>query len=510
VDKQILRGLIESGETYEVEFKRSGERPIVLAERMAGLANTAGGWIIFGVDDATREIVGVGNAKYVSDNIVQAARRCQPPLVTVPVEPERIDFDGRTVVLVYVPPALGVLYQAGGVFWGRKGSQTVPLTLTEINALSYARGIMSWERDPVPKAGLDDLDTAAVTRYLSTRNSGRLQYNSLPESLVGLQCAVEQVNAAGEELEPRPTNAGMLFFGRDPQRWIPQSEVFCVQFRNAEGTSGYLNRKNLRGALPELIDATERFVDASMTLGAEIEGFKRIDLPEYPLKAIREAVTNALVHRDYHEAGQHVRVFVYPQQIEVHSPGLLPPGISLTLMTRGRTQSRARNPVLTGLLRDLPGYMEQIGSGVRLMIHAMREHGLPPPEFREEGGEFVVTFYGPRYQPPAAEPAPVAQPHPAPSAGSAGRLAARLTELNERQLRAIEVLQERGRLNNAEYRTLTGMSDRTAARELSDLVNRDFLTVHGSGRARFYTLAEDGEAAPAPAQVEDSESSDAG
>jgi ATP-dependent DNA helicase RecG len=140
----------------------------------------------------------------------------------------------------------------------------------------------------------------------------------------------------------------------------------------------------------------------------------------------------------------------------------------------------------------------------------MREHGLPPPEFREEGGEFVVTFHGPRWQPPAAEPAPVAQPHPAPSAGSAGRLAARLTELNERQLRAIEVLQERGRLNNAEYRTLTGMSDRTAARELSDLVNRGFLTVHGSGRARFYTLAEDSEAAPAPAQVEDSESSDAG
>jgi ATP-dependent DNA helicase RecG len=67
--------------------------------------------------------------------------------------------------------------------------------------------------------------------------------------------------------------------------------------------------------------------------------------------------------------------------------------------------------------------------------------------------------------------------------------------LNERQLRAIEVLQERGRLNNAEYRTLTGMSDRTAARELSDLVNRGFLAVHGSGRARFYTLAEDGESA---------------
>ncbi|HMA35972.1 MAG TPA: helix-turn-helix domain-containing protein [Chloroflexia bacterium] len=482
----MLRDLIAAGETYEVEFKRSGERPIVLAERMAGLANTAGGWIIFGVDDATREIVGVTNAKYASDNIVQAARRCQPPLATVPAEPERIDFAGRTVVVVYVPPASGVLYQAGGVFWGRKGTQTVPMTLAEINALSYARGIMSWEREPTPRATLADLDTAGVERYLSTRPAARLQYNRLADTLVGLQCAVEAPDPA---TAPQPTNAGLLFFGREPQRLLPQTEVFCVLFRDATGTGGYLDRKNLRGPIPELIDAAERFIEASMLTGARIEGWKRVDLPEYPLKAVREAITNALVHRDYHEAGQHVRIFVYPGQIEVHSPGLLPPGITVSLMNRGRTQSRARNPVLAGLLRDLPGYMEQIGSGIRLMIGAMQEHGLPAPEFREESGEFVVTFYSRRPRPGldvAAAP-PVLVPI-APTA--AARLAPRLLELNERQLRAIELVQERGRLTNTEYRALTGMSDRTAARELSDLVNRGFLAVHGSGRARFYTLVE--------------------
>lgn len=489
MDKASLRRLIEAGETYEVELKRSGERPIVLAERMAGLANTAGGWIIFGVDDSTREIVGVTDARYAADNIVQAARRCQPPLVTQPTEPEQIDFDGRTVVLVYVPPAVGVLYQAGGVFWGRKGTQTVPLTLAEITALSYARGMISWEHEPVPRATLADLDPAAIDHYLQGRGTARLQHNRPEDTLIGLQCAVEP-DAAGPA---RPTSAGLLFFGQDPQRWLPQTEVFCVRFRDAGGTGGWLDRKNLRGPLPSLIDRAEAFIAENIRTTAVIRDFKRHDRPEYPLPALREAVTNALIHRDYHEAGQHMRVFVYPDQVVIHSPGLLPPGIRLDLMQEGRPQSRARNPVLAGLLRTLPGYMEQIGSGVRLMIAAMADYDLPPPEFREEGGEFVVTFYGPGYQPPAAAPLPAARPAPLPArapvpTGVAAHLAPLLIELNERQLRAIEAVQERGRLNNADYRRLTSVSDRTAARELGDLVNRGFLAVHGSGPARFYTL----------------------
>src|SRR5258708_5805528 len=128
-----------------------------------------------------------------------------------------------------------------------------------------------------------------------------------------------------------------------------------------------------------------------MTVGAKIEGWKRIDLPDYQIEALREAVVNAVIHRDYSRRGESIRVFYYADRIEIHSPGLLLPGITVEQMQRGEVSSKLRNPILAGLLRDIPGYMERIGSGIRLMLNETKEMGLPPPEFKEQS-EFVVTF----------------------------------------------------------------------------------------------------------------------
>ena len=126
-------------------------------------------------------------------------------------------------------------------------------------------------------------------------------------------------------------------------------------------------------------------------MGAKVEGFKRIDIPEYSLEVLREAVINAVVHRDYSRRGERVRVFYYPDRVEVHSPGLLLPGITVEQMERGEVQSKLRNPVLAGLLSNIPGYMEQIGSGVRFMLDETKRLELPAPHFREMS-EFMVTF----------------------------------------------------------------------------------------------------------------------
>src|SRR5437899_12967061 len=192
-------------------------------------------------------------------------------------------------------------------------------------------------------------------------------------------------NSNGESV---PTNAGIFFIGYDPQQHILQSDVVCVLFRDELGVGRYIDRKNITGTIQELIDEAEAFLNRYVAVGARIEGWKRIDLPEYAIEALREAVVNAVIHRDYSRSGESIRIFYYTDRVEIHSPGLLLPGITVEQMERGEVRSILRNPVLAGLLRDIPGYMERVGSGIRLMLNETRGMGLPAPQFREMG-EFV-------------------------------------------------------------------------------------------------------------------------
>ncbi len=154
----------------------------------------------------------------------------------------------------------------------------------------------------------------------------------------------------------------------------------------------YLDRRILHGTLPEQIAQAEQFFKCYMRVGARMEGFHRVDEPDYPLQVLREAVVNAVVHPDYSLSGEAVRLLYYPDRIEVHSPGLLMPGIRLDDLRAGRVPSRPRNPLLVTLLRDLPGnYMERMGTGISYMMGEMAALGRPTPEFVEQN-EFLVTF----------------------------------------------------------------------------------------------------------------------
>src|SRR5256884_9161179 len=261
--------------------------------------------------------------------------------------------------------------------------------MSDLLELANDRGLQDWELQPARRATMQDLDMEKVKTYLlqrSARNRQVGRFDDVEQVLIGMECATE--TNSGEIV---PTNAGIVFFGRDPQSHILQSEVVCVLFRDAVGASRYADRKIVTGTLQDLIDDTEAFLDRYIAVGARIEGWKRIDITEYSIEVLREAVINAVVHRDYSRRGERVRVFYYPDRVEVHSPGLLLPGITVEQMERGEVQSKLRNPVLAGLLSTIPGYMEQIGSGVRFMLDETKRLELPAPQFRGTS-EFIVTF----------------------------------------------------------------------------------------------------------------------
>lgn len=481
--------LIASGEHVQVELKNSGTRPTELAERICGLANSQGGWIIMGVDDTTRHIVGVRNVEQARDNLIQASRSCTPALAFQPPEPQVVVVDSKRLLVAYVPPN-PVLVQASGVFWQRRGSFTVPLTLAEVSARLYSRNLISWEREPAPfPATLDDLDSQQITTYLAARSASLLQHSSTTQALLGLHAAV-QVPDRGLV----PTNAGLLLFGRQPQAILRQAEVDVVEWRApgeprpTEGRGGWADRRRLEGSLPDLIEAAMHFVASHIPTSARIIGAHRQDTPAYPLEAIREAIVNGIVHRDYSLEGQSVRVFIYPNQyIEVRSPGRLMPDLSLDLLIQGEPLSSPRNPLLVDLLRSWPGkqYMERLGAGIRLMFGAMQEAGLPAPVLSEVGGEFVVRFYGSTNTLPANTALPGAQPAAIPALSDP-----RLLRIDIKQQRALEYVRLHGSITAEQYSTLVDVAERTARHDLKELADLGLLARNKVGKFQHYVAPD--------------------
>jgi ATP-dependent DNA helicase RecG len=186
-----------------------------------------------------------------------------------------------------------------------------------------------------------------------------------------------------------------------------------------------------------------------------------------------------------------VRIFYYPDRIEIRSPGVLLPGLRLEDLERGQARSKPRDPVLATVLRDLPGgYMERVGTGVCFMLQQAAELGLPPPQFREQG-EFIVTF--PRRAAPSPQTAPVergdtsARPPGSPAGEEIAGQTPALSD-QERQTLALRYVHEHGSITNQQYRELTGVSDRTALRVLEALVARGALRTVGKRRGRRYVL----------------------
>lgn len=491
LSEQALIELIEGGETTNLELKIAPPRPSELAERLCGMANGSGGIVVIGVEDGSLKIVGVNDARKTIDTVLMATRLVQPVLTLNPPEPEiLVTGTGAKLVVASVPPNNGAIYQAGGVCWIRRGTHTIPLSVTEILNFGHSHGLTSWELLPVEDSSIEaDIDFEKLKAYLDERSSHLRQPTRLEdigETLIGMRCA--KIIEPSKQI--RLTNAGLLFFGKNPQHYVFQSEVVCVLFKDEVGMGGYLDRKIIRGTIQELIDGVELFLNKYIQVEGKIEGWKRVDYPEYPVRALREAVVNAVIHRDYSREGESIRIFFYSDRIEIHSPGLLLPEITPEKMARGEVKSSLRNPVLANLLRDLPGYMERIGSGIRFMLAEANRLNAQPPQFREID-EFVVTFYSARktiketvapIQPEniASEPKQEVVP-----------LTANLSETSfqyDRFKVAIKFVQENGYITSSKYQELADISERTALRDLELLVEQGALVRIGKTRARRYKL----------------------
>ncbi len=243
------------------------------------------------------------------------------------------------------------------------------------------------------RIGWDDVDIE-IARHLVNKTtdapSAEMSTSDLKELL--LQRGLLWFSPEDKQVYCSP--AGILLFSKDPTKVYPQSCIRLLAFAGEARDPQPTDFKDIASSIPKALEQVLRFIDKNTRHPLLVTGMRRLRLDEYPIMALREAIINAMAHRNYEDTSRKIHVELFADRVEVISPGLLPQGVTLDQLRSGKLQPCSRNPVLAQGLRLL-GLMEELGTGVMRMKQAMREHGLKPPEFAYRDGHFVATFRGP-------------------------------------------------------------------------------------------------------------------
>lgn len=435
-----------------------------LAETLAALANADGGVAILGVSNRGAPQAG-NDLQALRELAADAGLVTDPPMI-LPI-PQVVTLDEAALVVVQVPEGLPHVYNVKGVYLTRTGIHNRPLATAELRQLLLDRGESGFESKMAAGATLADLDQTRVARYLD--QVGVPPDEDPVQSLMSRGC-VTRLNPEGlPAAEPAPTIAGMLLFGRDPQRFVRSAEVICVRYAGPVMGDEFV-RQDLTGTLADQARQAETFVVANMRRGMRIRGMAREETTEYPLAVVREAIVNAIAHRDYSIRGEGIRVLMFSDRLEVYSPGRLPGHVTLANL---KDERYSRNEAIVAVLSDL-GYIERLGYGIDRMIATMQEAGLPEPLFEETAAGFRVTLQS--ASPDLVSPQPQQQ---------------RWSHdfLTEREEAALAYVREHGRITNSDLLTLyPDVHPETIRRDLADLVERNLLLRIGTKRATYYIL----------------------
>ncbi len=348
------------------------------------------------------------------------------------------------------------------------------------------------ESTPVASSDWNDLELEKINGYLTELDQAsddRSEAGTDPQQRL---ITLGLVRTTGGEVQP--TTAALLLFGKQPQKYLPQTSVKLAHFRGTDVDGLISDRKEVFGTLDKIIEDTVRFVTNNMRIPARIESLYREDMPQYPLVAVREAVTNALTHRDYTISGQKVTLRMFDDRLEVESPGGLAGPVTLENLGQKRY---SRNPVLARLMYELR-LVEEMGTGIRRMRRALADMGSPPPTFLTDASSFIATLparplpAAPDVQNEGQRVATTTDSGEAPGfeineTNRAEYFALLQTGLNERQSRGLLYARERGRLTNRDYRSVNAdITDETARLDLLGLVDKGYLLRIGDKKGASY------------------------
>ncbi len=476
----------------DIEAKAAvGSLPKSLVETLSAFANSGGGTVILGLDEASGFVPAHDfDPVKIRDALAGACTHQMEPPLRFPIE--IVDFDGASLVRADVseldPIDKPCFVKNRGHYQGsfiRGGDGDRRLTHYEVTQLLSNRTQPTYDAEPVADATLDDLDqdiTSTLLARVRARSPRAFAKLSDEHALVRLGAAIEIDGAI------HPTLAGMLCLGSYPQQFFPQLFMSFVAIPGTElgvpGPSGerFLDNQSLDGPVPVMLADALGALQRNMNRAAVVRGLLREDRFDYPLEVLRELLVNALMHRDYSPAarGTQIQIELYADRLVVRSPGGLYGANSVDVLGTPEQVSSSRNAVLARLLSDLPTgdaahvVCENRGSGLPSVVAALRQAGMTPPEFAATPARMQVTV--PQHALLSVETIDWISSlgHP---------------DLSDAQHLALAIMRSTGRVTNAMLQAW-GVDQPGASLALRDLVSRELATRSRGKRYASYRLAQ--------------------
>lgn len=392
-----LLEIIRNGENSGVEFKRDVVENHALAKELVAFSNLSGGMVLLGVDD-DGSISGL-TRQDIEEWVMTLCRVKIKPAIIPFFEIARNLEPGKDVAIVRVTRGFDVHYvwhNDRNTYYIRVGTQSREASPEELARLFQQRGSIRAELRPVSGATLEDFDMRRLRDYFS-----RIRQQDVPphEDKTAWQTLLVNTEIMTDE---GVTVGGMLLFGKTPNRFLPHAGIDAAAFPGIEKDYAARERTALRGPMTPLLDASGsvvenglveqalEFVKRNTPLTAILENGRRIEKPAYPPEVIREAIVNALIHRDYLLSSTDIELAIYSNRLEIISPGRLPNGITPDRMRAGCRA--ARNQLLKDVMRDYR-YLEHMGMGIpRKIILGMQQHNHTVPELIDNQERFTLRL----------------------------------------------------------------------------------------------------------------------
>ena len=434
-------------ESEFVEFKTNWRDEYLKA--VSSFANDKGGMLMIGMDDQGNP-VGLKNAKRLLENLPNKIRNKLGIIPSLEIEKKnQVD-----IIKVIIQPSSTPISHDGR-FYIRSGSTIQELRGTALSDFLMRKSGVTWDEVCEERAAFEDLNKETIKKF---KNYSMDRIPSITEE-ENLQILLHKLKLVDHN---RLKRAAVLLFGNNPQRRYLQSVVKIGKFIS---DTDIQFTDIINGNLFQQLENTIEILRSKyLVSNIKFEGMHRRDILEYPYEALREAVINALIHRDY-SGTSHIQIRVYPDKLTIMNEGKLPPEVPVEKLKTDHL-SKPRNRLLAEIFY-YAGFIEAWGRGTLKIFNHCLQQGLPEPSFSEENGVMCVTFFKEKW-----------------TEENLKKL-----ELNDRQVKAVMYVRQNGKITNQEYRELTTISKPMATIDLNDLVKkRVFKKTGTTGRGTRYLL----------------------
>jgi ATP-dependent DNA helicase RecG len=381
LDKKQLMEIISKGESLYVEFKEVLNSSFV--EEIVAFLNTEGGHLIVGVSDSG-EILGINDE--IEEKIMNMTRDSINPSCSLIYEEVMIG-EKKVVVLNVEKGKNKPYYTKNDRYYVRVGTTKRIASKDELLRLFEAGGFFHYDISPIENTSIKDINLDEVRDFFEKFNSFDImdEDEQMRERIL-LNADILKEN--GDKINC--TVGGLLIFGKKPQSILFQTGISFAHFDGKEISEILIDKKEIQGRMTDVVDQAMVIIRNNIITSSTIENAKRKEQQQFDDVMLREAIVNALVHRNYSIQGSRIRIFLFDDRIEFRSPGRIPNTVTLEKMKIG--VSYARNPFLVKYMENMR-YIDKLGRGIPMIFSRAKKNGKKEPKMEVLGEEFILTLY---------------------------------------------------------------------------------------------------------------------